>query len=83
MLTARQTGRVAVAQIGQLDQIQHLGDPRRDFDFRHFAHFQAKGHVVVDRHEREQQIVLKHHHHITVFRFVTHDRTPVKSDIAT
>ncbi len=43
-----------------MDQIEHLGDPRRDLVTRPFVRLQAIGDVFRDGHVRKQRVVLEH-----------------------
>ncbi len=52
---------VAAAEIGQLDEPQHLGDPRGDLRRRLARHLQAECDVVGYRHVGEQRVGLEYH----------------------
>ena len=52
--------RIAAREVGQLDQRQHLGDPRRDLG-RRLPSDEAEVDVALDRHVGEERIGLKDH----------------------
>jgi hypothetical protein len=60
-LAAGQLARLALQQLGQLQNRGGLVDPDLDLGHRHFGDFQAIGHVVEYAHVRVQRVVLKHH----------------------
>ena len=58
-LAARQLRRLALLEALQLDQLEHLGNALGDLGLRHLALAQPERHVVLDRHVREQRVVLE------------------------
>ena len=65
--------------------LQHLADASRNLGLGRFADSQAHGNVVVDRHVREQGVVLENDSHRTAFHgqgddilAINPDFTPVR-----
>ena len=82
LLAARKLVGVAVAEMGQLDHLQHLGDARLDLRFGTLGDLQAEGHVLRDRHVREERIGLEHHADIALVGAQAHDVAAVDADHA-
>ena len=61
LLAAGQLAGAAVAHLRQFHHLQDLGDALFDLGLADVAHLQREGEVLVDRHVREQRIVLEHH----------------------
>ena len=59
-LAARQLVRLAAAHAGQPDKPQQFGHPALDLGARQTGALQAVGDVAVDRHMREQRVILEH-----------------------
>ncbi len=60
LLAAGKFRTLAVLEMQKLHQRQHLLDSRVDFRFRPALRFQREGHVLADRHVREERIALEH-----------------------
>ena len=60
-LPARELVRLAVGELRELHQLQHLGDLRRRLVAPHPVAQQPVGDVLLDRHVREQRVGLEHH----------------------
>ena len=58
-LAARQLGRLAPLVAGQLDELEHVGDPGPDLGVVDLRAAQAEGDVLVDRQVREERVVLE------------------------
>ena len=67
-LTARQLARLAALVALQPDHPERIGDACRALCLGHLAHHQAVGHVVTDRHVREQGVILEHRVHVAIER---------------
>ena len=61
LLAAGELVGVAIGNVGQLDQRQHLVDAAFPVARRSFCDFEAKGDVVRDRHIREKRVGLEYH----------------------
>ena len=61
LLAARELGGAALPEARELDHVERLPDPRLDLGRRGFAHLERERQVLVDRHVREQGVVLEHH----------------------
>ena len=68
LLAARQLARVAVALVGQVDQLEQLADPLADLVLRPLADLQAEADVVGDGHVREQRVRLEDHPDVALVR---------------
>ena len=60
-LTAGELIGPALAQLGDLEQIEHLADPLGAFLARHAVLFEPELHVLLHGHVREQGVGLEHH----------------------
>ena len=58
-LPSRQLGRVAMAEVLELDEVQKLVDALCDLGFRPLAHLQSERDVVAHRHVLERSVVLE------------------------
>ena len=67
-LAARQLPRVAVAVLGQADQLEVLADAPADLVVRQALHPQPERDVVGDGHVREERVVLEHGVHVALVR---------------
>src|ERR1051326_3244328 len=61
LLAARELAWLAVLQTGELDEVEHGGDPTRDLFFVQPARTQAVTDVRRDAHVRKQCVILKGH----------------------
>ena len=68
LLTARQSLRLSVKQVGDVEDTSGLFDLSLDLFLRGLAEFQTERHVVKHRHMRIQSVVLEHHRDIAVLR---------------
>jgi hypothetical protein len=82
LLAAGKLRRPALAHLRQLDHAEGALDLRLDLGLRHLPHLQRKGEVLLDRHMREQRIILKHHADIALVRRDMVDRLAVEEDAA-
>ena len=60
-LAARKLMRLALAELLELDQLEHVGDAVVDLGLRHAVLLKAEGDVLLDTHVREQRVGLEHH----------------------
>ena len=67
-LAAGKSLRLAVQQMGDVEDFGRFLHPLFNLILRRLAQLQAECHVVVNRHMRIQRIVLEHHGNIAVFR---------------
>ena len=73
-LTTRQRLRLAVQELGDLEDLRGFLHTTIDLVLRHLAQLQAERHVVVHRHVRIQRVVLEHHRDVPILRRnVVHD----------
>ena len=82
LLAARKLAGAAVAHLRQLHHLQHLGNAILDLRLRHVAHLQRECKILVDRHVREQRIVLEHHADAALVRGHVVDRLVLQVDFA-
>ena len=83
LLAAGQLSRVAVAEMAELHQGEHLVDPTAGLLARKArAHAQGKAHIVGDRHVRKQRVGLEHHADIALVRRHIGNRALVQQDVA-
>ncbi len=63
LLAARELPGPAPLQAFELDDLEHQGDSFTMLGARHALDLETEGHVVVDRHVREQRVLLEDHVH--------------------
>src|SRR5690606_23267113 len=64
LLAAAQLGRVAVAQVAQLDDVEDLVDAAGDLGGFDLPDLQAEAHVLGHRHVRPDRVALEDHRHV-------------------
>ena len=80
LLAAGELVGIAVAELRQLDEAEHLGDARVDLGLRHAGDLQAEGDVLRDRQVGEQRIGLEHHADVALVRLEVGDVLAVDQD---
>ncbi len=73
--------RIALRQIAQLHQRQHLLHPLADLPGRQLLHFQAEGHVAFHRHIGKQRIALEHHADAALLRRQRHQILALQQNV--
>ena len=82
LLTAGELVRVAVAELRQLDDLEHLRDALVGLGLADAGHLQAEGDVLRDGQVREQRIGLEHHADIALVGFQPGDVLAADDDLA-
>ncbi len=80
LLAAGELVGVAVGEVRQLDQLQHLLDPRADLGGGLLRHLEAEADIVGHRHVGEQRIGLEHHADIALVGRQVGDVAPADAD---
>ena len=83
LLSARELMGIALAEIRQMDDVEHLGDGALDVGRRLAGDLQPEADVVGDCHVGEQGIGLKHHAHVALIGRFLRDVLAVDDDSAT
>ena len=68
LLAARELIGIAVGELRQLDELEHLLDAGIDLGGAAMRHLEAEGDVVAHRHVGEQRIGLEHHADLALMR---------------
>ena len=74
-LTTRQSLRLTVEQVLDLQDLSSLADALVDLVLGHLAQLQTESHVLVNGHVRVQSVVLEDHRDVAVFRGNVVDQT--------
>ena len=82
LLAAGELARAAVAEARQLDHLERSLHPLFDLGLVQVADLKRKGQVLVDRHMREERIVLEYHADAALMRRHAVDGLAVQEDLA-
>ena len=82
LLAAGQLIGLAALKAAELHQIEHLHHALADLVFGDLLHLEAIGHVVEDRHVREQRVALEHGVDVTLKRLLVGNVGAGEQDLA-
>ena len=82
LLPARELSGTALLEAGELHHLQRLADLARDLRLSDLTALQGKREILLDRHVREERIVLEHHPDVAPVRRSAFQRSARKLDVA-